>query len=114
VGIVAIVGTTLPGVRHEDSLNDLSVLTDRDCLIVFAAMALCCDNAVRDHVMGYSQGDGIAYITAHGVMRRAGLSRAAAEHALRRLESAGAAEPDGRGTGWRTSASTLASLSAND
>jgi hypothetical protein len=100
-------------VRHEDSLNGLSVLTDRDCLIVFAAMALCCDNAVRDHEMGYSRGGGIAYITAHGVMRRTGLSRAAAEHALRRLESAGVAEPDGRGTGWRTSASTLASLSAD-
>lgn len=108
VRIVAIVGTTLPGVRHEDSLVDLSVLTDRDCLVVFAAMALCCDNAVRDHEMGYFQGNGIAYITARGVMGRTGLSRAAAERALRRLESAGVAQPDGRGTGWRTSASTLA------
>ena len=43
---------------------DLSVLTDRDCLITFAAMALCCDNAVRDHEMGYHQGGGTAYITA--------------------------------------------------
>jgi hypothetical protein len=113
VGIVAIFGTTLPGVRDEDSLSGLSVLTERDCLIVFAAMALSCDNAVRDHETGYSRGGGIAYITARGVMRRTGLSRAAAERALRCLESAGVAEPDGRGTGWRTSASTLAWLSAN-
>jgi hypothetical protein len=113
-GIVAIAGTTLRGMRHDDSLADPSVLTDRDCLVAFAAMVLCCDNAVRDHEMGYSQGGGIAWITAHGVMRRTGLSRAAAEHALRRLESAGVAESDGRGTGWRTSASTLASLSADD
>ena len=45
---------------------DLSVLTDRDCLITFAAMALCCDNTVRDHEMGYHQGGGTAYITAKG------------------------------------------------
>ncbi len=61
---------------------------DRDCLITFAATALCCDNTVRDHEMGYHQGGGTAYITAKGVMRRTGLSRTAAEHALRRLETA--------------------------
>ena len=72
---------------------NLSVLTDRNCLITFAAMALCCDNAVRDHEMGYHQGGGTAYITAKGVMRRTGLSRTAAEHALRRLETAGVAGP---------------------
>jgi hypothetical protein len=86
---------------------DLSVLTSRDCLITFAAMALCCDNAVRDHEMGYHQGGGTAYITAKGVMRRTGLSRTAAEHALRRLETAGIAEPAPDSTGWRTSAGTL-------
>jgi hypothetical protein len=58
--------------RHQ--APDLSVLTDRDCLITFAAMALCCDNAVRDHETGYHQGSGTAYITAKGVMRRTGLS----------------------------------------
>ena len=87
---------------------DLSVLTDRDCLITFAAMALCCDNTVRDHEMGDPQGGGTAYITAKGVMRRTGLSRTAAEHALRRLETAGVAKPAPDSTGWRTSADTLA------
>ena len=86
---------------------DLSVLTDRDCLIAFAAMVLCCDNAVRNHEMGYHQGGGTAYITAKGVMRRTGLSRSAAEHALLCLETAGVAEPDSDNTGWRTSADTL-------
>ena len=61
---------------------DLSVLADRDCLVTFAAMALCCDNSVRDHEMGYHQGGGTAYITAKGVMRRTGLRRAAADRAL--------------------------------
>jgi hypothetical protein len=86
---------------------DLSVLTDRDCLITFAAMALCCDNTVQDHEMGYHQGGGTTYITAKGVMRRTGLNRTAAERALRRLETAGAAEPDTDGTGWRTNADIL-------
>ena len=72
---------------------DLSVLTDWDRLITFAAMALCSDNTVRDHEMGYHQGGGTAYITAKGVMRRTGLSRTAAEHALRRLETACVAQP---------------------
>ena len=86
---------------------DLSVLTDRDCLITFAAMALCCDNTVRDHEMGYHQGGGTAYITAKGLMRRTGLSRTAAEYALGRLETAGVAKPAPDSTGWRTSADTL-------
>jgi hypothetical protein len=81
---------------------DLSVLTEGDCLIAFAAMALCCDNTVRDHEMGYHQGGGTAYITAKGVTRRTGLSRTAAEHALRRLETAGVAKPAPDSTGWRT------------
>jgi hypothetical protein len=70
-------------------------------------MALCCDNAVRDHEMGYRQGGGTAYITAKGVMRRTGLSRTATEQALRRLEIAGVAEPAPDSTGWRASADTL-------
>jgi hypothetical protein len=101
--------------HHDAPLADMSVLTDRDCLITFAAMVLCCDNTVSEHEMGYSGGGGITYITAHGVMRRTGLSHTAAEHALRRLESAGVAETDTEGTGWRTSASTLTtSAPAND
>jgi hypothetical protein len=104
----------LRGMRQGDFLADPSVLADRDCLVAFAAMVLNCDNAVRDHEMGYSQGNGTAFITAHGVMRRTGLSHAAAERALRRLESAGMAGNDGRGTGWRTTAGTLASLAADE
>jgi hypothetical protein len=100
-----ITDATLPRMRNH--APDLSVLADRDCLITFAAMALCCDNTVRDHEMGYHQGGGTAYITAKGVMRRTGLSRTAAERALRRLETAGVAEPDTDGTGWRTNADTL-------
>jgi hypothetical protein len=90
-----------------DQAPDMSVLTDRDCLIAFAAMVLCCDNTVRDHEMGYHQGGGTAYITAKGIMRRTGLSRTAAEHALRRLETAGIAKPNADGNGWRTSTDTL-------
>src|ERR1039457_5242495 len=59
-----------------DHAPDLTILTDRDCLVTFAAMVLCCDNSVRDHEMGYHQGGGTAYITAKGVMNRTGLSRA--------------------------------------
>ena len=80
---------------------------DRDCLVTFAAMAMCCDNSVRDHEMGYHQGGGTACITAKGVMRRTGLSRAAAERALRRLEAASVAEPDTDGTAWRTDTGIL-------
>lgn len=93
---------------------DLSVLTDRDCLIAFAAMALTCDNAVRDHQMGYHQGGGTTYITAKGVMGRTGLSRTAAERALRRLETAGVAEPSTDGTAWRTSTGTLTTPASGD
>ena len=86
---------------------DLSVLADRDCLVTFAAMALCCDNSVRDHEMGYHQGGGTAYITAKGVMRRTGLSRTAADRALQRLEAAGVTEPGSDGAAWRTGADIL-------
>lgn len=90
-----------------DHAPDLRILTDRDCLVAFAAMALCCDNSVSDHEMGYHQGGGTAYITAKGVMRRTGLSRAAAEKALQRLEAASVAEPDTDGTAWRTDTDLL-------
>ena len=82
---------------------DLSVLTDRDCLITFAAMALCCDNAVRDHEMGYHQGGGTAYITAKGVMRRTGLSRQQA-----------APPPDMPCNGWKQQAWPNPPLTAPD
>lgn len=85
---------------------DLPVLADRDCLVTFAVMALCCDS-VRDHEMGYHQGGGTAYITAKGVMRRTGLSRAAADRALQRLEAAGVTEPGSDGAAWRTDAGIL-------
>src|SRR4051812_49173336 len=90
-----------------DHAPDLTILTDRDCLITFAAMALCCDNSVRDHEMGYHQGGGTAYITAKGVMQRTGLNRTAAETALQRLEAAGVAEPDADSTAWRTDTDIL-------
>jgi hypothetical protein len=99
---------------HDDLVADMSALADRDCLVAFAAMVLTCDNAVHNHEMGYSSGDGTAYITAKGVTRRTGLDRAAAEHALHRLESAGIAVPDTQGSAWRTSASTLTSPSPNN
>jgi len=86
---------------------DLSVLADRDCLVTFAAMVLCCDNSVRDQEMGYHQGGGTAYITAKGTMRRTGLSRTAAERALQRLEAAGVTEPGSDGAAWRTGADIL-------
>jgi hypothetical protein len=68
---------------------DLSVLADRDCLVTFAAMVLCCDNSVRDHEMGYHRGGGTAYVTAKGTMRRTELSRTAAERALQRFGGSG-------------------------
>jgi GTP-sensing pleiotropic transcriptional regulator CodY len=86
---------------------DLSALADRDCLVTFAAMALCCDNSVSDHEMGYHQGNGTAYITAKGVTRRTGLSRTAASNALQRLEAAGLAKPSNDGSGWRTGTDIL-------
>ncbi len=64
--------------------------------------------------MGYHQGGGTAYITAKGVMGHTGLSRTAAERALRRLEAAGVAEPGTDGTAWRTSAGTLTPSASGD
>jgi hypothetical protein len=97
---------------------DLSVLADRDCLIAFAAMALSCDNAVHAHEMGYHQGGtaviSIAYITAKGVTQRTGLSRATAERALQRLETAGLAIPNTDGSSWRTDADILTPTPADD
>src|ERR1039458_80769 len=97
-----------------DAAPDLTILTDRDCLVTFAAMVLCCDNSVRDHEMGYHQGGGTAYITAKGVMNRTGLSRAAAERALRRLEAAGLAGPSTGSFSWRTDAGTLTPTREDD
>jgi hypothetical protein len=93
---------------------DLTILTDRDCLVTFAAMVLCCDNSVRDHQMGYHQGSGTAYITAKGVMNRTGLNRTAAERALQRLEAAGLADPSTDGFSWRADAGTLTPTRADD
>ena len=93
---------------------DLTVLTERDCLVAFAAMVLCCDNSVRDHEMGYHEGGGAVYITAKGVMRRTGLSPAAAEGALRRLEAADLADLGTDGFSWRTDAGTLTPMRADD
>lgn len=103
---LAPAGATLHGMRSQSP--NLSVLADRDCLITFAAMALCCDNSVRDHEMGYHQGDGTAYITAKGVTRRTGLTRTAASHALQRLQAAGIAEPSNDSDAWRTGTDILA------
>jgi hypothetical protein len=86
---------------------DLFVLADRDCLVTFAAMALCCDNGVFDHEMGYHRSGGTAYITAMGVMRRTGLSQTAADRALHRLEAAGVIQSGSTGTEWRTGADIL-------
>jgi GTP-sensing pleiotropic transcriptional regulator CodY len=94
--------------------SDLTILTDRDCLVTFAVMVLCCDNSVRDHQMGYHQGGGTAYITAKGIMNRTGLNRTAAERALRRLETAGLADPSADGFSWRTDTGTLTPARADD
>ena len=66
---------------------DFSVLADRDCLVVFAAVVLCSDRGVEAHKMGYDYG-GIAHLTAKGAAGRTGLSQAASARALRRLEEA--------------------------
>jgi hypothetical protein len=44
---------------------DFSVLADRDCLVVFAAVVLCSDRGVEAHTMDYDYG-GIAHLTAKG------------------------------------------------
>jgi hypothetical protein len=50
---------------------DFSVLADRDCLVVFAAVVLCSDRGVEAHKMGYDYG-GIAHLTAKGAAGRDG------------------------------------------
>jgi DNA-binding IclR family transcriptional regulator len=47
-------------------------------------------------------------------MRRTGLSRTAAERALRRLEAAGLADPSTDGFSWRTGADTLTPTRVDD
>ena len=86
---------------------DLSVLADRDCLVAFAAVALCSDRGVQAHMMGYDYG-GIAHLTAKGAAGQTGLSRAASARALRRLEEAGLIISDGDSDAWRTSAGIFA------
>jgi hypothetical protein len=61
---------------------DFSVLADRDCLVVFAAVVLCSDRGVEAHTMGYDYG-GIAHLTAKGAAGRTGLGQAASGRALR-------------------------------
>ena len=84
-----------------------SVLDDRDCLVVFAAVVLCSDRGVEAHKMGYDYG-GIAHLTAKGAAGQTGLSQAASGRALRRLEKAGLIISNGDGDAWRTSASIFA------
>jgi hypothetical protein len=86
---------------------DFSVLADRDCLVVFAAVVLCSDRGVEAHKMGYDHG-GIAHLTAKGAAGRTGLSQAASGRALRRLEEAGLIIGNGDGDAWRTSAGIFA------
>jgi hypothetical protein len=86
---------------------DLSVLADRDCLVVLAAVVLCSDRGVEAHKMGYDHG-GIAHLTAKGAAGRTGLSQAASGRALRRLEEAGLIIGNGDGDAWRTSAGIFA------
>jgi hypothetical protein len=86
---------------------DFSVLADRDCLVVFAAVVLCSDRGVEAHKMGYDYG-GIAHLTAKGAAGRTGLSQAASGRALRRLEEAGLIIGNGDGDAWRTSAGIFA------
>lgn len=59
--------------RHNQAVPvvDSSVLTDRDCLVVLAAVVLCSDRGVQAHKTGYDYG-GIAYLTAKGVAGRRG------------------------------------------
>ena len=83
------------------------MLTDRDCLVAFAAVVLCSDRGVQAHKMGYDYG-GIAHLTAKGAAGQTGLSKAAAGRALRRLEEAGLIIGDGDGDAWRTSAGIFA------
>jgi Plasmid pRiA4b ORF-3-like protein len=86
---------------------DSSVLTDRDCLVAFAAVVLCSDRGVQAHKMGYDYG-GIAHLTAKGAAGQTGLSKAAAGRALQRLQEAGLIISDGDGDAWRTSAGIFA------
>jgi hypothetical protein len=89
---------------------DLTVLSDRACLVAFAAMVLSCDLAVYEHEMGYPLGSGVPFVTvtATGVARRTGLPVADAERALRRLQAAGLAVSDLEGRAWRPDTDALA------
>ena len=91
---------------------DFSVLADRDCLVVFAAVVLCSDRGVQAHKMGYDYG-GIAHLTPKGAAGQTGLSQAASGRALRRLEEAGLIISNGDGDAWRTSAGIFAESGDN-
>ena len=91
---------------------DFSVLADRDCLVVFAAVVLCSDRGVEAHKMGYDYG-GIAHLTAKGAAGRTGLSQATSGRALRRLEEAGLIIGNGDGDAWRASAGIFAGSGDN-
>src|SRR5260370_29893285 len=86
----------------------LGVLSDRACLVAFAAMVLSCDQGVWEHEMGYPPGGGVSFITASGVARRTGLAAADAERALRRLQAAGLAMCSPEGRAWRPDGGGLA------
>lgn len=85
-----------------------AVLSDRACLIAFAAMVLCCDRGVWEQEMGYPAGDGVHFITATGVAKRTGLPVMDSERALRRLELAGLAVCSPGGGAWRPDTGALA------
>jgi hypothetical protein len=91
---------------------DFSVLADRDCLVAFAAVALCSDRGVEAHKMGYDYG-GIAHLTAKGAAGRTGLSQAASGRALRQLEEVVLIIGKGDGDARRTSAGTFAGSGDN-
>src|SRR5258708_36295055 len=86
---------------RDRSAAGLGVLSDRACLVAFAAMVLSCDQGVWEHGMGYPPGGGVSFITASGGARRTGLAAADAERALRRLQAAGLAMCRPEGRAWR-------------
>lgn len=101
----------LPVMAGPDRLAaGLLVLSDRACLVAFAAMVLCCDREVSEHEMGYPAGNGVCFITPTGVSRRTGLPVADSERALRRLQAAGLAVCSPEGRAWRPDNDALAAL----
>ena len=88
-----------------------AALADRDQLVAFAAMVLCCDPAVTAARMGYdTHGRGISYITATGAAKATGMPIATATRALLGLESAGLARCKSEGNAWRPDITALDTL----